>query len=84
MQAPPNLRGAAQGLIIFLTYGVGMLIGSHLSGFALDYFSTAAGGVVTRDWHGFWVSSSLGAFVILLMIALLFRSNAKVHPPEPA
>ena len=84
MQAPPNLRGAAQGLIIFLTYGVGMLIGSHLSGFALDYFSTTAGGVVTRDWHGFWVSSSLGAFVILLMIALLFRSNAKVHPPEPA
>lgn len=82
MQAPPNLRGAAQGLIIFLTYGVGMLIGAHLSGFALDYFTTTtAGGVVTRDWQGFWISSSLGAFVILLMIALLFRSNAKVHTP---
>ena len=27
-EAPPNLRSAAQGLITFLTYGVGMLIGS--------------------------------------------------------
>ena len=28
-EAPPNLRGTAQGLITFLTYGVGMFIGSH-------------------------------------------------------
>ena len=28
-EAPPHLRGTAQGLITFLTYGVGMFIGSH-------------------------------------------------------
>ncbi len=82
IQAPPNLRGAAQGLIIFLTYGVGMFIGSMLSGGAVDYFSKTTGGVVTRDWQSFWLSSSLGAFVILLMIALFFRSNAKVQTAE--
>jgi nucleoside transporter len=82
MQAPPNLRGAAQGLIIFLTYGVGMYIGSTLSGAAVDYYSKKVGDVVTRDWQGFWLSSSAGAFVILLMIALFFRSRAKVHPTE--
>jgi nucleoside transporter len=80
MQAPPNLRGAAQGLIIFLTYGVGMYIGSTLSGVAVDYFTRHNGDIVTRDWQGFWLSSSLGAFVILLMIALFFRSHAKVQP----
>jgi nucleoside transporter len=79
MQAPPNLRGAAQGLIIFLTYGVGMFIGSVLSGVAVDYYTRNVGGVATRDWQSFWVSSSLGALVILLMIALLFRNNAKVQ-----
>ena len=84
MQAPPNLRGAAQGLIIFLTYGVGMFIGSMLSGSAVDYFTRTAGGVVTRDWQGFWLSSSLGAFVILLMIAIFFRSKAKVQTAEAA
>jgi nucleoside transporter len=82
MQAPPNLRGAAQGLIIFLTYGVGMFIGAVLSGGAVDYFTKTVGGVVERNWQGFWLSSSAGAFVILLMIALFFRSNAKVQTPE--
>jgi MFS family permease len=84
MQAPPNLRGAAQGLIIFLTYGVGMFIGSTLSGIAVDYFTRNAGGALMRDWQGFWLSSSVGAFVILLLIALFFRSSAKVHPAESA
>lgn len=84
MQAPPNLRGAAQGLIIFLTYGVGMFIGSMLSGVAVDYYTRNRGGVVTHDWQSFWLSSSLGAFVILLMIALLFRSHAKVQTAEEA
>ena len=82
MQAPPKLRSAAQGLIIFLTYGVGMFIGSLLSGTAVDYFSKSTGGVVTRDWQSFWLSSSAGAFVILLMIGLFFRSNAKVQTVE--
>jgi len=84
MQAPPNLRGAAQGLSIFLTYGVGMFIGSVLSGTAVDYFSHNAGGTVVRDWKAFWLSSSTGAFVILLMILVAFRSRAKVHPQEAA
>ena len=82
MQAPPKLRSAAQGLIIFLTYGVGMFIGSLLSGSAVDYFSKTTGGVVTRDWQSFWLTSSAGAFVILMMIALFFRSKAKVQTAE--
>jgi nucleoside transporter len=84
MQAPQNLRGAAQGLIIFLTYGVGMFIGSMLSGTAVDYFSHSAAGAVVRDWKAFWLSSSTGAFVILFMILVAFRSRAKVHPQEAA
>src|SRR5262249_41443496 len=39
-EAPPHLRSTAQGFITFVTYGVGMLIGSLLSGSALDYFTT--------------------------------------------
>ena len=84
MQAPSNLRGAAQGLIIFLTYGVGMYIGSTLSGVAVDYFTRNSGGVQTHDWQGFWLSSSIGAAVILLMIGILFRSSARVQSAEAA
>ena len=45
-EAPAHLRSTAQGFITFVTYGVGMLIGSLLSGTALDYFSTTTGGTV--------------------------------------
>ena len=82
MQAPPNLRAAAQGLIVFLTYGVGMFIGSLLSGGAVDYFTRTANGVVSRDWQAFWLSSSAGAGVILLMLLVFFKSKTKIHSQD--
>jgi MFS family permease len=77
-EAPANLRSAAQGLITFLTYGVGMLIGSLISGRTVDYFTRTVGIVVTRDWRAFWTTSALSAFVILLLIAIFFRSRTKI------
>ena len=77
-EAPANLRSAAQGLITFLTYGVGMLIGSLISGRTVDYFTHTVGTVVTRNWQAFWTTSALSAFVILLLIAVFFRSRTKI------
>src|SRR5262249_357268 len=39
-KAPGDLRAAAQGFIAFVTLGVGMLIGSWLSGRVVDSFSS--------------------------------------------
>lgn len=75
-EAPPHLRGAAQGLIAFLTYGVGMFIGSVTSGVAVDYFTHTVAGVVVRDWRAFWLTSAAGSFAVLLLIAVFFRSRA--------
>ena len=77
-EAPANLRSAAQGLITFLTYGVGMLIGSLTAGSAVDYFTHTAGGVVVRNWQSFWISSAMSAFFILVLIAVFFRSKSKI------
>ena len=74
-EAPMDLRGTAQGFLTFLTYGVGMFIGSELSGSALDFFSSGG----KHNWNAFWLSSSAGSFVILLLVALFFRTNAKVE-----
>ena len=78
-EAPANLRGAAQGFITFLTYGVGMFIGSLLSGTAVDYFTTTEGATIVRNWTGFWLSSAFSALVIFLLVALFFRSKDKIH-----
>src|SRR5206468_11836962 len=74
-EAPAHLRSTAQGFLTFLTYGVGVSVGSLLSGIAVDFFTTGT----TRNWTGFWLTSSAGSFVIFLLIALLFRSDAAVR-----
>src|SRR5579872_7487912 len=81
-EAPPKLRSSAQGLLAFLTYGVGMYIGSRLSGVAVDYFTTKNGSSVTRNWQGFWLSSAAGAFAIFLMVAIFFHSKGRIQQKE--
>jgi len=81
-EAPTHLRSTAQGFITFVTYGVGMLVGSLLSGGVLDYFSTTTAGVVTRDWTSFWLSSASMSFGIALLVFFFFRSPAKIQAKE--
>jgi nucleoside transporter len=76
--APPHLRSTAQGFITFVTYGIGMLIGSLLSGGILDYFSTTTATGVVRNWSSFWLSSAAMSFVITLLVLFFFRSKARV------
>jgi nucleoside transporter len=75
-EAPPHLRGTAQGFITFVTYGVGMLVGSLLSGVTVDYFK--------GNWPAFWLSSAGMSFVILLMILFFFRSSEKIEQKAAA
>lgn len=78
-EAPSHLRGTAQGFIQFLTYGVGMFLGSLLSGVTVDAFSTGSGDTVTRNWQGFWITSAVGAFLIFLLVAAVFRSRGRIE-----
>jgi nucleoside transporter len=83
-EAPAHLRSTAQGFITFVTYGVGMLIGSLLSGSALDYFTTTTGGTVVRNWAGFWLSSALMSFAIMLLVLFFFRSTRRIQAAHAA
>jgi hypothetical protein len=66
-----------------MTYGVGMLVGSLLSGGVLDYFSkTAADGTITRDWTAFWLTSASMSFAIMLLVLFFFRTNARIRAKD--
>ena len=79
-EAPGNLRVTAQGFLTFVTYGIGMFVGSNLSGVALDYF-TANG---TTNWPRFWLTSSAGAGLILILVAAFFRSSGRIESAQEA
>jgi nucleoside transporter len=78
-EAPSHLRVTAQGFLTFVTYGVGMFIGSLLSGVALDIFTTRSGGADVHHWTQFWLSSAAGSFAILLMVALFFQDRTRIE-----
>jgi nucleoside transporter len=81
-EAPAHLRSAAQGLITFMTYGLGMLIGSMLAGRGLDYFTHTQGSTTATNWQAFWIMPASIAFFILLLIVVFFRGGGKITPPE--
>src|SRR5688572_4528715 len=82
-QAGNRIRGAAQGLIAFVTLGAGLFIGSWVSGKVVDaYAITSASGVVSHDWRSIWLVPAIGAAVILVIFAVLFRPQAKTSAGE--
>ena len=70
-KAPPDLRAAAQGLIAFVTLGLGMFIGSWVSGRLVDAFALPGGG---HAWDRIWLIPAASAGAVLLLFALFFRS----------
>jgi nucleoside transporter len=71
-KAPSDLRAAAQGLIAFVTLGVGMFIGSWISGRVVDAYSLGPG--AGHDWAGIWMIPAGGALAVLMLFALFFRA----------
>jgi MFS family permease len=74
--APKDIRGSGQALFALLTYGVGMWLGSMLSGVLKDYFTHD--GVV--DWRTYWLIPSGGVLVSLVVFVLFFHVRAKPAP----
>ncbi len=74
-KALAQLRGAAQGFLMFLTFGIGMFLGALLSGWTVDFFTTPQ----ARDWRSFWLSSSAAALLLLLLFALFFHSKERIQ-----
>jgi len=79
-QAGTKIRAAAQGLIAFVTLGVGLFIGSWVSGKVVDaYATTDASGAVTHAWRSIWMVPAVGAAIILVVFALLFRPKGEAR-----
>jgi nucleoside transporter len=79
--AGERFKSSAQGFITLATYGVGMLIGTLLSGDIFDKYALAGG---THDWRMIWLIPAGIAALVLVLFLLLFRERATVPASQDA
>ncbi|MEK6321066.1 MAG: nucleoside permease [Acidobacteriota bacterium] len=76
-KASKDIRASAQGFIALITYGVGIGLGSLVSGLVVDAFTVNG----VKDWQTIWYIPSAFAAVIALFFVMAFRDKVsdKAH-----
>ncbi|TVR52918.1 MAG: MFS transporter [Puniceicoccaceae bacterium] len=81
-KANPAIRGQAQGFLVFVTYGIGMLIGAQLAGNLYNAFLGEQEALSLAQWQSFWYVPAGFAFVILIFFIVTFNDR-KVEATIP-
>ncbi|QGY32877.1 MFS transporter [Pantoea cypripedii] len=71
--AGDKVKGQAQSLIVMFTYGVGMLLGSQISGALYNRLINKGNGDVVANWPTFWWIPAIAAAVIAIIFLLSFH-----------
>ena len=82
-KASDDIRGQAQGLIILLTYGAGMLIGAQLAGWFFNFVRTGEQ-LSLEQWTTFWWAPAIFAGVVLLFFMFFFQDEVEVSDESVA
>jgi nucleoside transporter len=69
------IRGQAQGFFVFVTYGVGMLIGAQVAGNVYNRFLAGATALTLEQWGSFWLFPAGFAAVVLIFFGLAFNDR---------
>lgn len=73
-EANERMRGAAQGFIAFILWGVGAFVGTMLAGWLMaNHKLPEPIGKIEFDWQGIWMQPALGATAVLVVFLLFFR-----------
>ncbi len=68
-----SIQSQAQGMITMATYGIGMWIGTLLSGYVKDKYTID--NIV--HWRSIWLVPAGIAFVVLILFTLFFKDNKR-------
>ena len=68
-----DIRGQAQGFLVFITYGVGMLVGAQISGWVFNAIVPDLS--ILEAWKTFWWIPAAFAGAVMLFFAASFRDQ---------
>jgi MFS family permease len=80
-KAAPDARAAAQGFIAFVTLGLGLFVGSLISGQVVGHYATPDADIA-HDWRSIWLIPAAMAGAVMILFALLFyeRDGGRAAP----
>lgn len=78
-KAPVHVRAAAQGFIAFVTLGLGLFVGSIVSGRVVGYYATP-NDAIAHNWHNIWLVPAGMAGAVMILFALLFHDHGDGRP----
>jgi nucleoside transporter len=73
-KAGEKIKNAAQGLFTFATYGLGMVIGTWMSGFTADNYVVDG----KHIWQSIWLVPAYVAIAVLVYFILFFKEKTEV------
>jgi MFS family permease len=78
-ESSERMRGACQGFIAFILWGLGAFVGTMLAGKVLDLhaITDAAGMVTGYDWQKIWLTPAWLSLGVMLICVLFFRDPPK-------
>ncbi len=82
-KSTPAVRGQAQGFLVLVTYGVGMLIGAQIAGRVYNRFLSGpeATALTLDQWAHFWWLPAGFAAAVLVFFALFFTAERATPTP---
>lgn len=75
-KAGEKVKNAAQGLFTFATYGLGMFVGTWVSGFVADHYTVNA----HYDWKSIWYVPAGIAVFVLVYFLIFFKEKKDIKP----
>lgn len=69
-----RIKNAAQGLFTFVTYGLGMFIGTWFSGFVTSYYTVNQ----EYQWKSIWFVPAYIALAVLISFVFFFKEKKRI------
>lgn len=68
-----KIRSSAQGLFMMMTNGFGAILGSSISGYAIQMYFTDPSGA--KNWSQIWIAFAIYAMIVAVLFLLLFKDE---------
>jgi nucleoside transporter len=81
-KSSPEIRGQAQGFLVMITLGLGMLIGAQVSGWLNNFFKAGQDALTASAWESFWWIPSVFAAAVIVLFVFTFKDDVESSEVE--